>query len=119
MHRLVIALTSLLGLTAAGVVAGYLLLFSASADRAASLVPAETAFYANVYLQPSTGQRMNLAGLLGRIPGFEDTSTLDEKIDQVAQNLLADTGLDYRDQIKPWLGNQLAIAAWPAADGTA
>jgi hypothetical protein len=115
MHRLVIALTTLLGLSVAAVAAGYLFLFAAATDRAASLVPADTALYVNVYLQPSTGQRMNLAGLLGRIPGFEDTSTLDEKIDQVAQNLLAETGLDYREQVKPWLGNQIAIAAWPTA----
>jgi hypothetical protein len=114
MHRLVIALTTLIGLTGATVVAAYLLFFSASADRAATLVPGDTAFYLNVYLQPSTGQRMNLSGLLGRVPGFEDTSTLDEKIDQVAQNLLAETGLDYREQVKPWLGDQVAIAAWPA-----
>lgn len=113
MHRLVIALTTLIGLTGATVVAGYLFFFAASTDRASTLVPVDTALYVNVYLQPSTGQRLNLAGLMGRIPGFEDTSTLDEKIDQVAQNLLSETGLDYREQIKPWLGNQIAIAAWP------
>ena len=119
MHRLVVALTTLIGLTGAVVVAGYLFFFSAAIDRAAALAPADSAFYLNVYLQPSTGQRMNLAGLLGRIPGFEDTSTLDEKIDQVAQNLFSETGLDYREQVKPWLGNQIAIAGWPAGDDPA
>jgi hypothetical protein len=119
MHRLVIALVTLLGLTAAAFVGGYLLLFSASTDRAASLAPANSAFYVNVYLQPSTGQQMNLSGLIGRLPGFADDASLDEKVDQVVQNLLAGSGIDYREQIKPWLGNQVAVAGWPGGDGLA
>jgi Protein of unknown function (DUF3352) len=120
MHRLVVALTVLIGLVGAAVVAGYLFVFPAAADRAAAIVPANAAIYANVYLQPSTGQRMNLAGLLGRVPGFEDPSTLDDKVDQLVQNLLAETGLDYHAQVKPWLGTQIAIAAWaPEGDLTA
>lgn len=115
MHRLVIALVTLVGLTGVVFVAGYLLLFSASTDRAAALAPATTAVYVNVYLQPSAGQQMNLDGLVGRLPGFADDATLDEKVDQVVQNLLSGTGIDYREQIKPWLGNQVAIAGWPAA----
>jgi hypothetical protein len=116
MHRLVIAATTLLALTGAVVVGAYLFLFAASSDRLATLAPERTAFYVNVYLQPSTGQQMNLAGRIGRIPGFEDTSTLDEKIDQIAENLLSGSGIDYRTDVKPWLGNQLAIAAWPGGE---
>ncbi len=112
MHRLVVALVTLIGLAGAAFIGGYLLLFSASTDRAAALAPADTAVYVNVYLQPSTGQQMNLSGLIGRLPGFADDASLDEKVDQVVQNLLSQTGLDYRDQIKPWLGNQVAIASW-------
>jgi hypothetical protein len=113
MHRLVVALVTLLGLTAAAVLAAYLFLFSAGTDRAARLAPADTAAYVNVYLQPSAGQQMNLSGLIGRFPGFADDATLDDKVDQIVQNLLAGSGIDYRTQIKPWLGNQLAVAAWP------
>jgi len=114
-HRLVIALVTLIGLTGAAFVAGYLLLFSASTDRAAALAPTESAFYLNVYLQPSSGQQMNLGGLIGRLPGFADDASLDEKVDQVVENLLGATGLglDYREKIKPWLGNQIAVAGWP------
>jgi hypothetical protein len=121
MHRLVIALVTLIGLAGAAFVAAYLLLFSASTDRAAALAPAHTAFYANIYLQPSSGQQMNLGGLIGRLPGFADEASLDEKIDQVVQNLLGGSGLaiDYREQVKPWLGNQIAIAAWPTAEDAA
>jgi hypothetical protein len=113
MHRLVVALVSLIGLAGVAFIGGYLLLFSVSTDRAAALAPAHTAFYVNVYLQPSTGQQMNLGGLIGRLPGFADDASLDEKVDQVVQNLLSQTGLDYRGQVKPWLGNQIALAGWP------
>lgn len=117
MHRLVIALVTLIGLTAAAFVGGYLFLFSGSTDRAAALAPAKSAFYVNLYLQPSTGQQMNLSGLIGRLPGFADDASLDEKIDQVVQNLLAGSGIDYRSDVKPWLGNQVAVAAWPGGEG--
>jgi hypothetical protein len=113
MHRLVIALVTLIGLTGAFVVGAFLVLGGASTGRAASLAPATTAAYVNVYLQPSAGQQMNLAELIGRLPGFADDASLDEKIDQVAQNLLGGTGIDYRTDLKPWIGSQVALAAWP------
>ena len=116
MHRLVIASVTLIGLVGAAVVAGYLILFSAATDRAASLAPANTALYVNVYLQPSTGQQMNLAELIGRLPGFADEASLDEKVDQVIQNLLSGSGIDYRADVKPWLGDQVSVAAWPGAE---
>ena len=119
MHRLVIALVTLIGLTGAAVVAAYVFLFSGGADRAAALAPANSAFYVNVFLQPSTGQQMNLSGLIGRLPGFADEASLDDKVDQIVQNLLSGTGIDYRTQVKPWLGDQVAIAGRPGnADPT-
>lgn len=116
MHRLVIALTTILGLTAAAYLAGHLLLFGGAADRASGLVPAHAAVYVNVYLQPSTGQQMNLAGLIGRLPGFADDASLDEKIDQIVQNVLSGSGIDYLSELKPWLGDQVSAASWFSAD---
>ena len=113
MHRLVIASVTLIGLVGVAVVASYVFLFAGAADRAATLVPANAVVYANLYLQPSTGQQMNLSGLIGRLPGFADDAALDEKVDQVVQNLLSMTGIDYRAHVKPWLGDQVAAAAWP------
>lgn len=119
MHRLVIALVTLISLTGAAVVAAYLFLFAAGTDRAAQLAPADSAAYVNVYLQPSTGQQMNLSNLMGRLPGFADEASLDEKVDQIVQNLLTGSGIDYRQQIKPWLGDQVAMATWPVEGDTA
>lgn len=116
MHRLVIALVTLIGLTGAAFIAGYLLLFSASSDRAAMIAPANSAFYVNVYLQPSAGQQMNLSELIGRLPGFADEASLDGKVDLVVQNLLSGSGIDYLSDVKPWLGNQVAVAGWPAGE---
>lgn len=117
MHRLVIAVVTLLGLAAGAVVAGYLLLGSGTADPAAEMAPANTTAYVRVYLQPSAGQRVKLAHLVTRLPGFADAATLDQKIDQVMTNLLRGRGVDYVADIKPWVGDQLAVAAWPS-DGT-
>ena len=111
MHRLVIGLTSLLALVGVGVIAFSLFLGGATTDRAAKLAPADAVLYATVYLQPSTGQQALLAGVLSRLPGFEDRAALDSKIDELAQRFLGDAGIDYRAQVKPWLGNQVAIAA--------
>ena len=117
MHRLVIALVTLLGLTAGSIVAGYLLLLSGTPDRLAAMAPAGTAAYVNLYLNPSVGQQLNLEALIGRLPGFADEASLDAKVDQIIGNLLAGTGIDYEAEVKPWLGDQLAVAAWPGADG--
>ncbi|MGZ8512188.1 MAG: DUF3352 domain-containing protein [Candidatus Limnocylindria bacterium] len=109
MHRLVIALTALLGLTAGAYLAGYLLLFSGSGDTAAELAPADTVVFVSISLQPSSGQDGAIRQLASRLPGFADTSAFDQKIDELAQNLISQLGLDYRQHVKPWLGPQLAV----------
>lgn len=113
MHRLVIALTTLLSLTAAAVLAGYLFLFSAQADRAARAVPADTAVYATIYLQPSTGQKLNLAELMANVPGFADSASLDQKIHEITGRLLGQAGVNYEADVRPWLGNQVSLAVRP------
>ena len=92
------------------VVVGYLLIFAASPDRAARAVPAGAAFYATLHLQPSTGQKLNLASLLGHVPGFADASSLDQKLHEIAGRLLGEAGLDYEADVRPWLGDRLSLA---------
>lgn len=113
MHRLVIALTTLLALTAGVVVAGYLFIFSAGTDRAARAVPGDAAVYATAYLRPSAGQTLNLEALSRRIPGFADTASLDQKIHEITARLLGHAGLDYEAEIRPWLGDQVSLAVQP------
>jgi hypothetical protein len=113
MHRLVIALTTALAAAGAAVVGSYFFLANASGDAAARMAPADTVMYINVYLQPSAGQRMNLNELIQRFPGFGDPASLDAKIDELLQNLLGSSGVDYRSDIKPWLGDQVALGLGP------
>ena len=112
LRRLVIALTVFIGLVGATVVAGYLAIFAAGTDRAARAVPADANAYATVYLQPSTGQQLNLALLLGHVPGFADAANLDQKIHEIAARLLGQAGIDYEADVRPWIGNQLSVALW-------
>jgi Protein of unknown function (DUF3352) len=116
LHRLVIALTVFIGLVGATVVAGYLTLFAAGTDRAARAVPADAVAYATVYLQPSTGQKLNLALMLGHVPGFADAANLDQKIHQIAARLLGQADIDYEADLRPWLGNQLSLAVRPGGE---
>jgi len=110
MHRLVIALTTLLAAVGAAVVIAYLFVFGPSADRAANLAPAGTVAYVSVYLTPSSGQQANLADLLTKLPGLTDRSALGTKIDEITQRQVTTAGLDYRADIKPWLGDEVAVA---------
>ncbi len=119
LQRLIIALTIFIGLVGATVVAGYLTLFAAGSDRAARAVPADAVAYATVYLQPSTGQQMNLALMLGHVPGFSDAANLDQKIHEIAARFLGQAGIDYEADVRPWLGNQLSIALRPEAGDVA
>ncbi len=119
MRRLVVAGTSVLVMLGVAVVATYLLLFAAATDRAARAAPADTALYLSAYLQPSTGQQADLFGLIGTLRGFGDPAAMEQKIDEVAQRLLGDAGIDYLADVRPWLGGQIALAASPASDGSA
>jgi Protein of unknown function (DUF3352) len=119
MHRLVIAATTLLALIGAVVVLGYLFIFGAATDRAAAIAPARSVAYVSVYLTPSTGQQMRLADLLTKLPGLTDRTALGTKLDELAQRFLGDAGLDYRADVKPWIGDEVAIALVAEGSGQA
>jgi hypothetical protein len=113
LRRLVVALTTLLGLVGVTVIAAYLLVFAAGTDRAAGAVPADANAYVTAYLQPSTGQQLNLASMLGNVPGFEDAAGLDQKLHEISARFLGQAGIDYQADVRPWIGNQLSVAALP------
>jgi len=119
MRRAVVAVTSLLVALGVAVLVAYLVLFSVISDRAAQAAPADTAAYLNVYLQPSAGQQMNLFDLIGRLRGFGDAAALEGKIDEVAERLLGQAGIDYLKEVRPWLGAQVAVAIAPGEAGGA
>jgi len=110
MHRLVIAATTLLALVGAVVIVAYLFIFAAASDKAAAIAPARSLAYVSLYLTPYTGQQMNLQHVLTKLPGFTDEAALGTNIDVLVQRLLGDAGVDYRADVKPWLGNEVAVA---------
>ena len=118
MHRLVIALTTLITLTGAAYVAGHLFLFGGTASGVGELVPADTAVYISVSLQPSAAQDAALSELATKLPGFADASALDQKLDELAQNLASGAGLDYRRDVKPWLGDEVSMAVSAGDEAT-
>ena len=62
---------------------------------------------------------MNLALLLGHVPGFADAANLDQKIHEIAARFLGQAGIDYEADVRPWIGNQLSVALRAGADDLA
>ena len=100
------------------IVAAWLFFFQPRVETvAAAWLPADAIAYAEVSADLPAGQRDLVLALLKRFPGFEDQSRLGEKLDETLQRLLAQADLDYRTQVKPWLGNEVALGSRVPAIG--
>lgn len=80
-----------------------------STDHAIALVPEDASVYAHVFVKPSVDQRKALRGLLDHFPKAPEA---DEALDPFFE--LIDEGLEqydmtYEDDVKPWLGDQMAM----------
>ncbi|AWB93860.1 DUF3352 domain-containing protein [Aeromicrobium chenweiae] len=80
------------------------------------VLPASTQLYARVDLDPSAGQKIALFKLIRKFPDVaEEIGIRDE--DQDIRQLVFDEalkgcdGLDYEDDVKPWLGDRVGIGA--------
>lgn len=82
-----------------------------------SLIPASAFAVATADLSLPDGQAGGLETILGRFPGLHLTG--DGSIrDRVLRTLIgsADDSIDYDQDVKPWLGDHVAVAGW-ARDG--
>jgi hypothetical protein len=71
---------------------------------------------AKVDLNPSLGQKLAVWQLSRKFPAVFNDSSKDTVLkDSVVAGLLRDTPLSYASDVKPWLGDRAAIAAYPAA----
>jgi len=77
------------------------------------MVPASADVYGLVNLDPSVAQKMNLLHTVHRFP---DTST-DQKINDLLDKWLKDSGLSYSRDVQPWLGSHIGFAAKLPAGG--
>ena len=98
---------------------------SGGGPQPAEAVPSSAIGFLRVDLDPSADQKMDALSLLRRVPQFEEETGITSDTDDLRKRLfelaLEDnencSGLDYTDDIEPWLGDRAGVAAIPAADG--
>ncbi len=92
-----VALTALtiLALTACG--------DSGAGGSASELVPEDAAVYGTVTLDPEGDSERAVQDIAARFPGGED---LDAQIEKGLTEAFREDGLDYAEDVKPWLGDE-------------
>lgn len=83
--------------------------FGPARDRAISLVPKDAAVYATAFLEPSTSQKRALRDLLAHFPAAGDLESAETFLDRILTDAFETSGLDYREEIKPWVGSQFGV----------
>jgi hypothetical protein len=91
--------------------------FFATGAQPAEALPDSTIAYLSVDLDPSGGQKIEAIKTLRKFPAFTDQINLDTD-DDLRERLFEEItksggceGLDYADDVAPWLGSRAAIAA--------
>lgn len=91
--------------------------FFGAGPQPAEALPDTTLGYASIDLDPSGGQKIEAIRTLRKFPAFKDqvgldtTDDLREKLFDEIQKDAPCKGLDYGDDIEPWLGDRAAVAA--------
>ncbi|HRI98677.1 MAG TPA: DUF3352 domain-containing protein, partial [Nocardioides sp.] len=91
--------------------------FLSTGPQPAEALPAGTLGYASIDLDPSGGQKIEALRTLNKFPAFEDEVGIDtdDDIRKAIFDKIQDdadcAGLDYGDDIEPWLGDRAAFAA--------
>lgn len=105
------------GLAAIGVGAWAAVSFLATGPQPAEALPDSTLAYLSVDLDPSGGQKIEALRTLNKFPAFEDEVGIDTDddirkalFDEIQGELDCD-GLDFEDDVEPWLGDRAAVAA--------
>jgi hypothetical protein len=105
------------GLAAVGVGAWAAVSFFATGPQPAEALPDGTLAYLSVDLDPSGGQKIEALRTLNKFPAFEDEVGIDtdddirEALFDEIQGELDCDGLDFEDDVEPWLGDRAAVAA--------
>lgn len=91
------------------------------ASRAAGITPATALGMVSVNLSPSIEQKRNLLSIARLFPGAQ--SKVKGEFDDARNNLLdsmfEDSGLDFKKDVEPWLGKEVAVAVLPPGDADA
>lgn len=97
------AIVALLGLFALW------LLNDPAEDTLIELVPAEADGYVHVFLKPSTQQRLDIEDLVEGVLGSDDAGDdVKDGLEYVLRQVLEPAGLDFEQDVGPWLGKEIA-----------
>ena len=113
----IIGAAAVIGLGAVAAGAWAAVSFFGTGAQPAQALPASTLGYVSIDLDPGGGQKIEAVRTLRKFPAFKDEIGLDtdddirERIFEEIQKSDACEGLDYADDIEPWLGDRMAVAA--------
>lgn len=87
------------------------------ANRAAGITPKDALAFFDANLSPSIEQKRNLLSIARQFPSARDKvqGQFDDARDRLLAEALQGSGLDYEKDVKPWLGDEVAVAILPAA----
>lgn len=111
---------SVLALGVVGGAAWAAMSFFSTGDQPTEALPAGTLGYAAVDLDPSGSQKIEALRMIKKFPGLDkELGGMDADDDLLAKVFEeADCeGLDYADDVQPWLGYRFAVAAVDLPDG--
>jgi hypothetical protein len=97
--------------------------FFQQGSQPAEALPSTTVAYVSLDLDPSGGQKIDAFRTLNKFPAFKDqvgVNSVDDLRHKIGDSLISESGcsgLDYSRDIDPWLGDRMAGAVVPLADG--
>jgi hypothetical protein len=77
-------------------------------------LPKDTIAYLEVRADLPGDQRARMGDLLAKLPGFADQASNDAKIDEALDRLLAESGVSWSGDLKPWVGGEAGLAVTEA-----
>lgn len=90
-------------------------------SQPAEAVPADALAYAAVDLDPSATQKLEAMRIIGKFPALDEELGLDAQ-DDIRRAIFEDSelaacaGVDYDDDVAPWIGERMAFALLPAEE---
>lgn len=100
------------GVAIVAAIAAMLLFSRPSTPEALGYIPGDAAFVMEVRMDLPGDQMQNVGNLLAHFPGFQDQSTLTQKIDLALSRLVASapgTSIDYQTEVKPLISGPMFI----------
>jgi hypothetical protein len=115
--KLIAAVVGVAVLTGAGVYAYQTVWDAAPEDVAITLTPADAGAFGSFYVNPSNDQKRAIDSLLKKFPqteSFDDTKNL---LIDLLDPELEPLGINFEDDIEPWLGDQIGFFALSPGPG--